>query len=311
MNETVLFDADLRLFRPPQSRGIGYVFQEGRLFPHLTVAQNLRYGRWFARQRAHTQDFDHVVDRLGVRDLLDRRRATLSGGEKQRVAIGRALLCAPRLLLMDEPLAALDAARKAEILPYLERLRDETQIPILYVSHAVDEVARLATTVVSLDRGRVTRVGAPRDVLADPHAVRSLGLRDAGAVLRAVIRRHCDDGLSELSTAAGPLLLPRVAAPEGAHVAVRIQAHDIILALHRPQAISALNILDVRITDLRRGDGPGVIVQLDAGDDRLLARVTQRSADALGLAPGLPCHAIVKSVAVAPTDVWIADGDGR
>jgi len=303
----VLVDSAAGVFRPPHRRGIGYVFQEGRLFPHLTVAQNLSYGRWFARPRVPATDVAPVVELLGIGDLLARRPGTLSGGEKQRVAIGRALLCAPRLLLMDEPLAALDAARKAEILPYLERLRDETRIPILYVSHAVDEVARLATTVVSLDAGRVTDVGAPRAVLADPQAVRRMGVRDAGAVLSAVIRRHCADGLSELDTAAGPLVLPRVDAPEGTPVRVRIQAHDIILARKRPQEISALNVLDVRISDLRVGEGPGVVVQLEAGGDRLLARITRRSAEVLALEPGLACHAILKSVAVAPSDVWVGD----
>jgi molybdate transport system ATP-binding protein len=243
---------------------------------------------------------------LGIGPLLARRPGTLSGGEKQRVAIGRALLSRPRLLLMDEPLAALDAERKAEILPYLERLRDETALPILYVSHAVAEVARLATTVVALDNGRVVRAGPTDAVLADPEAVPTLGVREAGSVLTAIVLAHHEDGLSELGLGEGRLLLPRVAARVGAVIRVRIHAQDVILSRSAPVGLSALNILAVRVTALRSGEGPGVMVQLALGDNRLLARITRRSAEALDLAPGTDCFAIAKSVAVARADVGTA-----
>ena len=301
-----LFDTSERVFVPPHRRRIGYVFQEARLFPHLTVRQNLGYGRWFARRHgAEVADMGAVVEMLGIGALLARRPGTLSGGERQRVAIGRALLSGPRLLLMDEPLASLDEARKTEILPYLERLSRETRVPILYVSHSVAEVARLATTVVALSEGRVVRAGTPAEVLSDPQAVPTLGIRDAGAVIAATVAAHHPDGLSELATSGGRLLLPHIAAAPGALVRVRIHAHDVMLSLAPQEGISALNQLPVEILSLRRGEGPGVVVQLRCGSDRLLARITRRSAEALGLAPGLACHAILKSVAVAQEDVWI------
>lgn len=301
-----LFDTSERVFVPPHRRRIGYVFQEARLFPHLTVRQNLGYGRWFARRHgAEVADMGAVVEMLGIGALLARRPGSLSGGERQRVAIGRALLSGPRLLLMDEPLASLDEARKTEILPYLERLSRETRVPILYVSHSVAEVARLATTVVALSEGRVVRAGTPAEVLSDPQAVPTLGIRDAGAVIAATVAAHHPDGLSELATSGGRLLLPHIAAAPGALVRVRIHAHDVMLSLAPQEGISALNQLPVEILSLRRGEGPGVVVQLRCGSDRLLARITRRSAEALGLAPGLACHAILKSVAVAQEDVWI------
>lgn len=243
-----------------------------------------------------------AVEMLGIGPLLDRRPAALSGGEKQRVAIGRALLSAPKLILADEPLAALDDARKAEILPYFERLRDEVSWPILYVSHSASEVARLATTVVALDNGRVTAQGPAADVLGNPQR-RPGGARDVGAVLTARILRHHDDGLTELEAGGLPLFLPHVAAAPGTGLRIRIAAHDVILARDRPQGLSALNILPGTIAEMRAGDGPGAIVALDTAAGRVLARVTRRSANAMGLAPGVSVHAVIKTVAVAATDI--------
>jgi molybdate transport system ATP-binding protein len=192
----VLVDTALGVFVPLHRRRIGYVFQEGRLFPHLTVRQNLLFGRWFtpARQRAAT--LDQLVALLGIEALLGRRPANLSGGEQQRVAIGRALLASPRLLLMDEPLASLDAPRKAEILPYLERLRDESRVPIVYVSHAVAEVARLADTVVLLSDGQVEAAGPAAEVMARPDLFPLAGRYEAGAVLAARVARMTPPGAS-------------------------------------------------------------------------------------------------------------------
>jgi molybdate transport system ATP-binding protein len=300
-----LLDTASGCWLPPHRRRVGYVFQEGRLFPHLNVRQNLRYGRWFAGL-ADGEDFGHVVELLGLGHLLSRRPAALSGGEKQRVAIGRALLAGPRLLLMDEPLAALDEARKTEILPYLERLRDDTAIPILYVSHSLSEVGRLATTVVALDRGRTVRVGPAAEVLADPDAVPALGLREAGSILTGrVVAQHAD-GLTELEVSGGRLFLPRMEAAPGARLRVRIAAQDVILSRERPVGLSALNVLAGEVAALRPGKGPGVLVQLRIGQESLLARVTKRSAEALRLAPGVACHAIAKTVSVAPADIGAA-----
>uniref|UniRef100_UPI00399BC1DE molybdenum ABC transporter ATP-binding protein n=1 Tax=Roseovarius halophilus (ex Wu et al. 2025) TaxID=3376060 RepID=UPI00399BC1DE len=171
LGDRVLVDTDRGLFVPPARRRVGYIFQEGRLFPHMTVQRNLAYGARFAPRDARPEDMGRVVEMLGIGPLLDRRPGALSGGEKQRVAIGRALLAAPQLILADEPLAALDEARKAEILPYFERLRDEVEVPILYVSHAASEVGRLATSVVVLEQGRVLRQGRAAEVLGDPAAL--------------------------------------------------------------------------------------------------------------------------------------------
>lgn len=304
LDGAVLEDSERRLWLPPHMRRIGYVFQEPRLFPHLTVRQNLAYGaRLVSKAPDAGQDFERVVAMLGIAALLPRRPGALSGGEASRVAIGRALLSRPRLLLMDEPLTALDASRKAEILPYLERLRDEVGVPILYVSHALSEVARLATTIVVIDAGRVARAGPAAEMLADPEAAPLLGIREAGALLPARVAAHHDDGLTELTVSAGRLLLPRLAVAPGTRLRVRIPAQDVILSRARPEGLSALNILPATVTGLRRGEGPGVIVQLRAGDDLILARITRRSAEALGLEPGAECHAILKSVAVAQADV--------
>jgi len=298
----VLTDTAARVLLPPHRRRIGYVFQEGRLFPHLSVRQNLRYGAWFAPQGAAREDFGRVVDMLGIGHLLDRRPGALSGGEKSRVALGRALLSGPRLILADEPLAALDEARKAEILPYFERLRDEVAVPVLYVSHAASEVARLATTVVALEAGRVIAQGPAAAVLGDP-AVLPAGAREAGALIHARVAAHHADGLSELDAGGLRLFLPRMALAPGTPVRVRIAAHDVILSRAPPAGLSALNILPGTVAEVRPGEGPGALVALDTPAGRLLARITRRSAAALGLAPGVGVHAVVKTVSVAPADV--------
>jgi molybdate transport system ATP-binding protein len=298
----ILLDTDAGLMLPPHRRRMGYVFQDGRLFPHFTVRQNLLYGRWFA-PRGKGADVQRIVDLLGIGPLLPRRPGALSGGEKQRVAIGRAILSNPRLLLMDEPLAALDEARKAEILPYLERLRDELHLPILYVSHSVAEVARLATTVVLLEAGRVMTSGPAADVLADPAMVSVIGLREAGAMIEARVVAQEEDGLTRLDSAGGPVFLPRVAAQAGARLRLRILAQDVMLATERPEGISALNILAATVEDIHHGDGPGAMVRLRIGDDLLLARVTRRSVKGLNLAPGRRVFAVLKAVSVARENV--------
>ena len=303
LTDTILFDAARGINLAPYKRRLGYVFQDGRLFPHLSVRQNLTYGERFTRSDSAGPSLADVCDLLGVGALLDRRPGGLSGGEKQRVAIGRALLSRPQMLLMDEPLAALDNARKAEILPYLERLRDQTKIPILYVSHSVTEVARLATTVVVLEAGRVANSGPAEAVLSDPDIVRQLGLREAGAVLPATVLRHHADGLTELAISGGRLLLPQIETPPGSRIRVRVLAQDVILSRHAPAGLSALNILPASVKTIRGGSGPGMIVQLHCGQDRILARITRRSAEALALASGDDVFLVIKSVSIAQVDI--------
>lgn len=303
VNGHVLLDTDARIFLPTHKRRVGYVFQEARLFPHLSVRQNLSYGQRFAPKTATRADWNHVIEMLGIGGLLERQPVALSGGEKQRVAIGRALLSVPDTLLLDEPLAALDAARKAEILPYLHRLRDETRIPILYVSHSASEVARIANFVVLLENGRLRQQGSAAEVLSDPDAVPALGVRDAGAMIRGRILRHHDDGLSEISFSGGTLLLPRQPDAAGSDVRVWILARDVMLSLAPVSGISALNTVSATIHSIRSGEGPGVMVQLEAGDDLILARITKRSAAAMNLRVGMRCYGIMKSVAVAKEDI--------
>lgn len=298
LGDLVLLDSERGIFVPPHRRRIGYVFQEGRLFPHLSVRQNLLYGRWFAPSGERREALDTVIDLLGIASLLERRPGSLSGGEKQRVAIGRALLASPRLLLMDEPLASLDEGRKGEILPYIERLRDQMRIPILYVSHAVGEVARLASTLVLLNEGRVAAAGPTADIMGRLDLFPMTGRAEAGAVLETRIEAHeADYGLTLLRSAAGMIRVPRIDMEAGTPVRVRIRARDVMLALERPSGISALNILEATVAELRPGEGPIVDIRLDCAGTPLLARVTRRSVETLGLRPGLALYAVVKSVA--------------
>lgn len=293
----VLVDTARGVWVPPHRRRIGYVFQEGRLFPHLSVRQNLTYGRRFAPAAARA-DLAPVVEMLGIGALLDRRPGTLSGGERARVGIGRALLSAPRLLILDEPLAALDDARRAEIMPYLERLRDEAGVPMLYISHAMTEVARLATTLVRIEAGRVVAAGPLADLSADPALAAREGA-EAGAVLPGRIAGREPDGLMRIATPAGPFLVPDDGTGEGRAVQLRIRASDVMLSRWRPVDSSALNILPATVVELRPDGVASALIRLElAGRTALLARVTQRSVAALGLAPGAACHATVKSVAL-------------
>jgi molybdate transport system ATP-binding protein len=299
VNGTVLVDTERGVFVPRHKRRIGYVFQEGRLFPHLTVRQNLLFGRWFSARGDRPARLEAIVDLLGIGDLLDRRPAALSGGEKQRVAIGRALLANPRLLLMDEPLASLDSHRKDEILPYIEHLRDETKVPIVYVSHAVAEVARLADTLVLMSEGQVQAVGPVAAVMSRTDLYPLTGRFEAGAVIETRVAAHDRDyGLTLLKGRAGDIRVPRLDLEIGASVRIRIRARDVMIATERPASISALNVLSGTVTEIAAGAAPVTEVQINAQGDILLARVTRRSVADLQLAPGRQVFAVVKTVAI-------------
>ena len=298
----VLVDTQAGIFVPAHKRRIGYVFQDARLFPHMTVAQNLNYGRFFTPARERYADAGAVVELLGIGHLLDRRPGRLSGGEKQRVAIGRALVASPKLILMDEPLASLDEARKAEIMPYIERLRDETGIPIVYVSHSLAEVARLATDIVALTEGKVAASGPAARVLPLLNLPGGGG-EDGESALIELEMVEPDDGygLSLLRSAGGgEWRLPHAGAPAGARLRARVRARDVMLARTKPHGISALNVLQARIASIATDDGPQALVRLDHGGDELVARITRRSLEALGLAPGTQVFAIVKTVTFDP-----------
>jgi len=293
-----MFDSAAGVNVAAHRRRIGYVFQEGRLLPHLTVRQNLLFGRRFARAPG-TVALDKVTELLGLATLLERRPHDLSGGEKQRVAIGRALLADPRLLLMDEPLAALDAPRKSEILYYVERLRDELRVPIVYVSHSLDEVVRLADTVVVMSEGRVLDSGPVEETMARMELRPYLGRFEGGAVIEArVAEQDLEMGLARLDFPGGALYAPDVDALVGERVRVRIRARDVSLATVRPESISMLNVLPGTLKALGESAGASVDVQIDVAGTILLARVTRKSVAALGLAPGRPVYALVKAVAI-------------
>ncbi len=298
INGEIWQDDRRALFVPVHRRALGFVFQDANLFAHLTVAQNLAFGMKRVAPAQRRVSLEQVTNLLGIEPLLQRQPATLSGGERQRVAIARALATTPRILLLDEPLAALDASRKAEILPYLERLHSELDIPVLYVSHAVDEVARLADSIVLLDAGRVVASGATDELLTRLDLPLAHG-DAAGAVLNATVMGH--DPLDHLSNAVfggGQLSVPMPSARIGQTLRIRVQARDVSLTLERHCGTSILNILPVTVTALS-ADSPGqVMVVLDAGGCALLARVTARSARAMQLTPGQPLYAQIKGVAI-------------
>lgn len=296
--DRVLVDIAAGKYVPAHKRRIGFVFQDARLFPHLNVRSNLVYGRWFTPRGERYADFDQVVDMLGIGHLLDRRPNLLSGGEKQRVAIGRALLASPKLLLMDEPLASLDDARKAEIMPYIERLRDETRIPIVYVSHSIAEVARLATDIVVMAKGQIVATGPTVEIMQRLDLLPPEEVGEGGAVLdMTVTGRDEIYAMSVLGAAAGEIRVPGTELPVGARVRVRIRARDVMIATERPQGLSALNILPGRIDGIVEVNAAQVDVRLDCHGDKLVSRITRQSFEALQLGVGREVFAVIKTVA--------------
>lgn len=286
------------LFLPVHRRALGYVFQEASLFPHLSVRANLEFGRKRVPAPERRFALAPVAALLGIEGLLDRRPDGLSGGERQRVAIARALLASPRLLLMDEPLAALDLCRKLEILPYLERMHEELAIPIIYVSHAPDEVARLADHLVLLDDGKAVASGPLTATLARVDLPPSFA-DDAGVVLDTILAGHEEDALSRLEFAGGVLLVGRRREAIGTRLRCRIHARDVSLVLDRPHGSSIVNRLPAEVTAVAPTDTPGhVLVQLRMGESPLLARITERSRRELDIAPGLRLWAQIKGVAL-------------
>ncbi|MFT8244784.1 molybdenum ABC transporter ATP-binding protein [Roseomonas sp. BN140053] len=297
----VLFDAARRLEVPAERRRCAVVFQDARLFPHLSVAGNLRYGLRRAPSGAIGPGFAEVVSLLGIEGLLSRRPAGLSGGEKQRVALGRALLCRPQLLLMDEPLAALDAPRKAELLPFLARLRDALRVPVLYVTHALDEVDHLADTLVLLQAGRVLASGGVEALSARTDLPLLLDRRDAGVVLFCTVLAHEPGrGLSRLGFAGGELLVPLQPGAAGSALRVRVRARDVAVATEAPRGLSVQNMLRAVLEAIEPGRPHEVTLRLRVGPSTLLSRVTSDAVGRLGLAPGMPLWALVKSVAFSP-----------
>lgn len=285
-------------FLPAWQRSIGYVFQDARLFPHMTVAGNLEYGRRRARVAPELASPDEVIAMLGIDHLLVRRPAQLSGGERQRVSIARALLRYPSLVLMDEPLANLDAARKQEVMPFLDRLHASLKVPMLYVSHSLDEIIRLCDHLIVMDAGRVLAQGRLHDVLMRTD-LPMLGGREASTVLDVrVLDYEAQFELSRLQFAGGEMVVPGRHGDRDFPLRLRIMASDVSLCLERPQSSSILNILPAVVESLQPEDGGYVLVRLRVGAVRIMARVTLKSSVALDLRPGLSLFAQIKGVAV-------------
>ncbi len=285
-------------FMPTYVRPLGYVFQEASLFPHLSVRGNVEFGLKRIAPGSRRFDTNTVAELLGIAHLLSRSPVGLSGGERQRVAIARALLASPRLLLMDEPLAALDFRLKQEILPYLERLHRELSLPVIYVSHAPDEVARLADHLVLLEQGHVVASGPLSEVLVRLDLPAAFA-DDAGIVLKATVAAHEADDLTRLHFTGGSLLVSRSSAPLGQALRCRIHARDVSLSLDGESRSSILNRLPATVVDWADTDTPGhVLVRLDMAGTPLLARVTRRSVQSLALHPGMAIMAQIKAVAL-------------
>ena len=293
-------DTAQNISRAIHQRRIGYVFQEPRLFRNLNVQGNLDYASRRAQNHnaGNGVEFDQIVELLGLTHLLQRAPGELSGGEAQRVSIARAVLRAPRLVLMDEPLAALDRARKDEILPFLDRLHTELSLPILYVSHSIEEVCRLCDHLVVIDRGQILADGEIQSVLVNLELPLLAG-EEAGSVIEGSIETYDTEyDLTRVRFSAGTLLVPGRFGAENTPLRLRIRAGDVSLCRSRPNDSSILNIIAVTVDDIQSGHGPYALVRLRAGDDLLVARLTRRSADQLGLKPEDRLLAQIKSVAV-------------
>lgn len=296
---TTLFDSARGIDVPPERRRVGYVFQDARLFPHLDVLRNLRYGAKRAPADAAHIDFDEVIELLGLARLLARRPRHLSGGERQRVALGRALLSRPRLLLLDEPLASLDAARREELLPYLERLRDRLSMPMIYVSHQFEEVLRLATHVVLLEAGRVVAQGDVASVSLAPELRAIVGSDALGAVVEGEIDSvDSAAGLARMRVGAGWLMLQAEDLALGRRARAQLLARDLILAVEPPRGLSVRNCLEGTVVSLALDAAHAHLVEIDIGGPRVVARVTTRASADLNLCAGRRVWVLVKTVSL-------------
>ena len=291
-------DSSAGVNRASHQRQIGYVFQEARLFPHMNVSRNLEYGLRRSAAGSSALDFDYVVSLLALENFLDRSPSTLSGGEVQRVAIGRALLCSPQMILMDEPLAALDEARKEDVLPFVERLHAELKMPIVYVSHNIDEICRLCDQLVVMDAGRVMTQGDLQSVLLQTEQPMLSG-KEAGTVLFGRIREYdLAFDLTRVETAGSQLWVPGHFGSSSAELRLRVRASDVSICLERPAKTSILNVMPAKIERVQEESGASVLAHLRAGNDHILARITRRSWSELGLQPGDSVFAQIKSIAV-------------
>ncbi|MFN3723158.1 MAG: molybdenum ABC transporter ATP-binding protein [Paracoccaceae bacterium] len=295
VGDAVWLDTAAGVNLPPHRRRVGVVFQNYALFPHMTAAQNVMA----AMDAPEADEAERLLDLVNLHGLSGRKPAHLSGGQQQRVAVARALARKPDALLLDEPFSAVDRATREKLYGEIIALRAHLAMPVVLVTHDMNEAQLLADRMVVIESGRVVRTGTTAQVMADPDALRAMGIREVAAMLPATVSEHLPDGLTRLDTATGPLFLPAVEAAPGTRVRVRIMAHEVILARSRPDGLSAQNILAGQITRIVQGQGPAVMVHINVGGHEVLARITRRAAEMMRLQPGDPVHAILKSMSVA------------
>jgi molybdate transport system ATP-binding protein len=303
----VWLDTGAGVMLPPHRRHVGVVFQNYALFPHMTAAQNVMA----AMDAPDRGEAERILDLVNLHGLGDRRPAQLSGGQQQRVAVARALARKPEALLMDEPFSAVDRATREKLYGEIIGLRAHLRMPVVLVTHDVNEAQLLADRMVVIEKGRVVRTGTTAEVMADPDALRAMGIREVAVMLPATVAEHLPDGLTRLDAATGPLFLPMIEGAPGTRVRVRIMAHEVILSRARPEGLSAQNILAGTVARVVPGAGPGVMVHVAVGAHEILARITRRAADQLALRPGDTVHAILKSMSVARDHVARAPDWGR
>jgi molybdate transport system ATP-binding protein len=299
VGKTIWQDTARGVCLPTHQRAVGMVFQSYALFPHLTALGNLMLAMGHLPKAARPAAAATLLARVGLAGFEGRYPADLSGGQQQRAAIARALARDPKVLLLDEPFSAVDRPTREGLYETLQSLRSALAIPTVLVTHDMIEAQRLADRMVVIDAGRVVSSGTATEVLCDPRALRTLGLREAGAMISAEVTGEEADGLSHLRTAGGPVFVPRIDAAPGTRLRLRIPAHDVMISLTPPEGLSALNVLSVVVGAVVPGDGPGVLVRMTLGGEEILARITARSARDLGIVPGLRCYVVLKSMSVA------------
>lgn len=295
VNGATWLDTDARIDVPTHRRRVGIVFQNYALFPHMTAAQNVLA----AMDVPDRAEAERILDLLNLRGLSARKPAQLSGGQQQRVAVARALARKPQALLLDEPFSAVDRATREILHTEIIALRAHLAMPVVLVTHDMNEAQLLADRMLVLDQGQTLREGTTAQVMSDPAALRAMGIREVAAMLPAVIMAHDPDGLTQVDTTAGPLFLPGITGAIGTKIRVRIMAHEVILSRARPEGLSAQNILAGTITRIVAGHGPAVIVHVALGTDEILARITRRAVSQMNLQPGDTVHAILKSMSIA------------
>ena len=303
VNGAAWLDTEAGIDLVSHRRRVGIVFQSYALFPHLSAEANVATAIDHLSGPQRREEARRLLALVNLEGLEARRPAELSGGQQQRVAVARALARQPDALLLDEPFSAVDRATRESLYTEISALRAHLSMPVILVTHDMDEATMLADRMLVIERGRTLREGTSAEVMFDATVLHALGIRDAGATISAVVSAQEADGLTRLDSSAGPIWLPRIEGEAGTRVRVRVSAHEVLLARTQPVGLSAQNILPATVEHIAFGDGPGALVRLRAGDEILLARVTRRAVEAMALVPEMRCFAVLKSMAVARDQV--------